>query len=201
MLTLNPGTKFGRLTIVREIEKQGDKRKFECQCLCGKNTSVTLSNLRTGHIVSCGCYSKEIKTKHGLRNHPLYIVWFCMIDRCYNKDHEQYKRWGGRGIKVCRAWRTKKTGIQNFIAWAKNQWEPRLELDRIDNDGNYCPENCRFTTKKKQARNRGNNVWVKYNGKKMLLIRVWEKYGNPNTKYSVVINRFRRGWSIIEAIS
>jgi len=86
---------------------------------------------------------------HGYRYHPLYKVWVDMRQRCYNKNNTQYKDWGGRGITVCEEWMSPKA----FIDWALPLWKKGLELDRTDNDGNYCPENCRFVTHAENSRN------------------------------------------------
>jgi len=86
---------------------------------------------------------------HGYTNHPLYVVWANMKQRCYNKNNTQYKDYGGRGIAVCEEWMSAKA----FIDWALPLWKKGLELDRTDNDGNYCPENCRFVTSKENVHN------------------------------------------------
>lgn len=94
----------------------------------------------------------EARKTHGLSKHTLYNTWRAMIRRCYNPKHVAFQNWGGRGIKVCAAWRE---GPEAFVTWGlKNGWKPGLELDRKNNNGNYTPSNCRFVTDKQQANNR-----------------------------------------------
>jgi len=152
-------SKYGRLTVLREVGQGKNKsRRFECLCECGKKTIVRLTHLRGGRTISCGCAqrdgavrSNKNRTKHGLCNHPLYVVWNNMVQRCINSNSTSYRYYGERGIKVCDGW---KNDSSNFIAWAlKNGWEKGLQIDRIDNNGNYKPSNCRFVTPKENTRN------------------------------------------------
>lgn len=105
--------------------------------------------------------------KHGLRHDPLYSVWANMKNRCYNKNDPHYERWGGRGITVCKEWRN---NFKLFYDWAvANGYRKGLTLDRIDNNGNYEPSNCRWSTIKEQNRNKRNVKFIEYNGKSQLL--------------------------------
>lgn len=105
--------------------------------------------------------------KHGLRHDPLYGVWANMKNRCYNKNDPHYERWGGRGITVCKEW---KNNFKSFYDWAvANGYRKGLTLDRIDNNGNYEPSNCRWSTIKEQNRNKRNVKFIEYNGKSQLL--------------------------------
>lgn len=106
-------------------------------------------------------------TQHGLRFHPLYHVWVDIRQRCTNTNHKRYYGWGGRGIKVCEEWRTFKP----FYDWAiSNNWEKGLQIDRIDNDGNYEPSNCRFVTTEVNSRNKRNNKYVSIDGESKIII-------------------------------
>lgn len=149
--------KFGKLIIIKELE-QGKKyrRKFLCKCDCGSETVIYLTNLRRNHTVSCGCSLKEWivenKTIHNLRKHPLYKTWAGMKFRCSNPGASHFEHYGGRGILMCDEW---KNNFQSFYDWSiKAGWEKGLEIDRIDNDGNYEPNNCRWVTHQINCQNR-----------------------------------------------
>jgi len=151
-IAVSPGDRFGRLTVIREAPVNGrGYRQIELSCDCGNNKIVVLQNLVNGSTVSCGCYRKEKATKHGHADHPLFSVWRNMLSRCYNPKVKSYEHYGSRGITVCEEW--KEAAV--FIDWGLNNgWQPGLELDREDNEGNYAPGNCRFVTRKVNANNR-----------------------------------------------
>lgn len=105
--------------------------------------------------------------KHGLSYTRLYRIWHKMKDRCYNKNDNRYKNYGARGIKICEEW---KNDFLSFYTWAcNNGYKDTLSIDRIDNNSDYYPGNCRWTTTKEQTRNRTTNVWVEYKGSKKVV--------------------------------
>jgi hypothetical protein len=160
--------------------------------------SVRLSSLKCRSIISCGCYHKETVTTHGMsrggERHPLYTVYDSMIQRCYSKNHILYKRHGARGIKVCREWLDNKNV---FFAWASDKWKPGLWIERIDNNGNYTPKNCTFSTPRDNTNNREcSRTWM-FKGKKSSIFEISEAVGIDS---STLLHRLGRGLSLQEAI-
>ncbi len=152
-LEIPVGSVFGRLTVVKEIP--GKPRHFEVSCNCGSEKFITrLDNLTRGISKSCGCYQKEAvrkaNTTHGKSNENLYHVWEAIIQRCLNKNNSYYHHYGGRGIMVCDSWKS----FEPFYEWALSYYKNGLEIERINNNGNYCPENCTFTDRKNQTYNK-----------------------------------------------
>ena len=170
-LEINQGDKFGKWTIVEEIASKiisnKPRRVFRCKCECGNISEVQLGCLRNGHSTSCGCEQKrraaEAQTIHGLANkHPLYLTWKNMKKRCNYPSASEYKNYGERGICVCEEW---FNSFQSFYDWTiNNGWSRELTIDRINTNGNYCPENCRWSTVETQMNNMTKNHYIEYNG-------------------------------------
>ena len=158
-----PGQKINRLTFIKETEPKifmcgARPRRAKFKCHCGKEFITNIQSVRNGNTASCGCYhihrATLINTKHGLRQHPLYAVWCTMKARCYNLNNKRYKNYGERGIKVCKTWRE---SFKTFYDWCiANGYERGLTIDRINNNGNYEPSNCRFVTNEINSQNRHN---------------------------------------------
>ena len=157
--------KFGKLTILSIIPNPDHKwggAKFLCQCDCGNKCEVLMSNLlhKDRPTKSCGCLSREITSKrsikHGLHGTRIYNIWSQMKRRCYRKEDDKYYCYGARGIRVCDEW---LNDVVKFKDWAlANGYRDDLTIDRIDSNGNYCPENCRWIPLREQAWNKTNTI-------------------------------------------
>jgi hypothetical protein len=145
------GQRFGRLIALSSFQKPNNNRYFwNCKCDCGETVIVASHHLRSGATKSCGCIKKEFlqenkfSKKHGFYLTKLYAVWDAMKQRCNNQNHKAYYRYGGRGIVICQDW----YDFQNFHDWAMSHgYQEGLSIDRIDNNGNYCPSNCQWITR------------------------------------------------------
>ena len=190
--------RFGRLTVLKKMDNnRHGQLMWLCLCDCGKEKIIRGNNLKSGDIKSCGCLHREIMTQHGhLKNgktSKTYDVWHNMIQRCINPKNKYYKNYGGRGIKVCKRWMT----FENFLI-DMNESPGGYAIDRIDNDKGYYKSNCRWATRKEQARNKRNNRLITYRGKTQCLAEWAEKLKIP---YPVLYGRFRRGWATEKALT
>jgi hypothetical protein len=150
-----PGDVFGKLTIVSaapDIFKY--KKRWLCNCSCGQNSIVYQMHLRSGRTTSCGCSAGSIT--HGDTGSIEYFTWLSMSARCNNPKHKAYIHYGARGITVCDRWKD----YTNFLADMGRRPAGNYSLDRIDNDGNYTPSNCRWATKWEQARNKRPRIAI-----------------------------------------
>lgn len=193
------GKRFGSL-VVKDIRHEPSGKPYRwmwlCKCDCGKEKWIRADALTSGHSKTCGCGKRyDGATVHGESKTRLYMIWGRMIERC--SPHSMYgtDRYAKRGISVCEEWKD----YEQFARWAKeNGYSDNLSIERIDNNGNYCPENCKWIEQKKQARNRGTTHWVEYQGKKMSLAEACEIAGMP---YKQVFSRLKWNWPLEEALS
>lgn len=175
---------------------QGKKEYWQkCICVCGVIKNIRCRHLKTTN--SCGCVHKKDSSekwlKHGYGGTPEYESWFKMKDRCLNTDYHAYKDYGGRGITICERWLDEENGISNFVEDMGKRPSSKYTLDRIDNNGNYEPKNCRWATKKEQSRNRRSNVLFRYNNEEKCAAEWCEQLKMPKSTF---FNRLKRGWSI-----
>lgn len=169
------GMEFGRLLVIKDAGKRNANKKiiYLCKCNCGNVVEVAGQELKKGDTKSCGCLRKEMMTTHNSYQTRLYKIWAGMISRCYCETATGYKHYGARGIKVCEEWRK----FETFSEWScESGYKDDLTIERKNVNGDYCPENCKWATRKEQNRNRRNNVFVTIKGLKMTLIDVSEKY-------------------------
>lgn len=197
------GQRFGRLVVQERLPKNdGHVSWWLCKCDCGNVKQVRGSCLKRGDTKSCGCLSRELASERGkslLRKHGwygtrLYGIWHNIVDRCSNPKSLAYKHYGGRGIKMCKEWRENPS---TFCEWAvANGYADNLTIDRIDNNKDYKPSNCRWVTNNAQQVNKRNNVTIEYNGKRQCvaewareldldqskIYRLVAKYGTANAE-------------------
>lgn len=195
------GHKYGRLRVIKRDKNRKGRTAWLCKCDCGTFVTVLRQSLRSGATVSCGCYMREVTIKaHKKHGHspssgksPEYSAWVSMIQRCNNPNSRAYKDYGARGIIVCDEWMS----FDNFLRDMGCRPDS-MTLDRIDNNGNYEPSNCRWATRKQQMRNRRNNRILEYNGKKLTLTEWSEETG---LTIETIRNRLRLGWDLSHALT
>lgn len=187
------GKTFGRLTVSSRAAGPGPK--WHCLCSCGNSVIVRGEHLRSGSTRSCGCLNNETRKrgKHQLSKTSEYHIWQSMKDRCENQNNRAFKNYGGRGIKVCDRWHD----VANFVA-DMGRKPDGLSLDRIDNDGNYEPGNCRWATYREQSNNQRKNVFVTYRGQRMSFSEAWRLSGTTVDNRTARF-RFATGWALEDA--
>jgi hypothetical protein len=200
------GQRFGRLVVQRKLDvRDSDNRiMWACLCDCGAFTQVSGHHLRSGNTKSCGCLQKEAiritaksNAKHGEAGKTrLYNIWKGMKKRCLSPSHKSYSSYGGRGITICDEW----LEYVPFMQWAiANGYKQGLTLERVDNNGPYSPENCRWATCKVQANNRRNSVILEYDGQAKTLA-MWAEERNVNL-YTLWDRIKRYNWPIKKALT
>lgn len=203
------GQRFGRLTVLgrRPSDKSG-RIRWECLCDCGNKTIVAGTRLRKGASKSCGCYQRDAVRAHNLthgetRQKPgeqriprIYRIWANMKTRCNNPNTPYYDRYGGRGIRVCPEW---TDSFEAFHAWAISAgYDDAKEIDRIDNDGDYTPENCRWVPHEAQQNNKENTVRITHAGQTRTLS---EWAAITGLKSKTIWQRLQRGKTPEEALT
>ena len=172
------GKRYGRLVALKVVRT--NPVYWLCKFDCGKYTKVRSSNLQTGQVQSCGCLNDEVITKHNMARTRIYKVFNSMKQRCNNPNDKGYYLYGARGIKICDEWNNIENGFINFYNWAitngydENAKFQECTIDRIDVNGNYEPNNCRWINNKEQALNKTTNRYLTYNGKTQTVLE-WSK--------------------------
>lgn len=201
------GTVFGRLTVTCRAGSGSyrDGRKFatwKCVCECGSEVVVCGTELRKGHVRSCGCLRAELFRKnnpsiriHGMWRSPIYAIWRAAKKRCSDPTYPEYKSYGGRGISMCPEW---VASFQSFYEHIGPRPSPEYSLDRIDNDRGYEPGNVRWATREEQASNKRTNRIVEYDGERTTVTRLARRLG---LEPYIVRNRMSQGWSVSDAVS
>ena len=191
------GQYFGRLKVLCYYNTADDKdrkAKWLCECACGRFKVISGKSLRDGDTKSCGCIKEE--QKHPLCNTRLHSIWKNMKTRCYLPSKPCFKRYGARGIVVCNDW---KNSFSSFAEWAIGSgYRDSLTLDRIDNNGDYTPKNCRWVTRQRQSNNMASNHLVTFNGRTQTLMDWSRETGIP---HSTLWKRLKEGWTEEEALT
>jgi hypothetical protein len=192
------GRRFGRLLVLAEAARTHKSIQWQCLCDCGNYVVTFASDLNTGRTKSCGCLQKE-RASESNRTHQrsktkLYRIWRAMIERCSNSNNKRFSAYGGRGITVCDRW----AHFENFLA-DMGEVPEGSSLDRIDNDGPYSPENCRWASVTRQARNKRSTIWLEFEGRRQSLPDWANEVGLKRSTLSQRI--FKLGWSVQRALT
>lgn len=192
------GKRFGLLTVIERTNKKGGNAfLLKCKCDCGNETFVQRGHLTSGTTKSCGCLQGYNFKTHGDTGTRLHNIWRGFLSRCSNPNVKCYERYGGRGITVCDEWKGEH-GFEHFKKWAiTNGYRDDLTIDRKNVNGNYCPENCKWSTIKEQNNNKRKNIKLKYNGKEQTIAQWAEELG---VSYSMLYSRIKKGWSVEKAL-
>lgn len=195
------GQRFGKLVVTGQGERTPKGRiMWECLCDCGKRHNVSTCHLKSGAITDCGCGKSKRTTernlKHGGASSRLYNIWIKMRDRCKNPNSQDWGLYGGKGVKVCQDW---DSSFELFREWSlANGYDDTKTIDRRNSDGDYCPDNCRWTTSEVQANNTSRNRKICYKGETLTISEASKKYG---IDYSVLKSRITSyNWPVEKAI-
>ena len=202
------GSDFGYWHVVSRAPNDKDGNTYwNCQCVCGTERVISGHNLRRGYTTNCGCMTKKLLSeshiKHGgssiyatSENTKLYKVWNSMRSRCKNETSQSYSYYGGRGINICEEW---DNSFEAFRKWSlDNGYKIGLTIDRINVNGDYCPENCRWVDRVTQANNTTRTRYVTYNGETRT-IKEWSEITGIN--YNTLVGRlYRYHWPVEDAL-
>ena len=197
------GKRYSRLLVIKLMPDRNKYKRavFECLCDCGATIYCEGGNLRSGNSKSCGCYNIDSiinrNTTHGMSKTREHHIWTGIIARCYNKKCKEYKYYGGRGIKMCKRW---LNGFAFFFEDMGNCPENH-SIDRKNNNSDYKPSNCRWTTQKEQCNNKRNNTVINYMGKKLTISQWSDEIGINSNTISSRIFRGDNPRSVIQKLS
>lgn len=199
------GNKYNNLTIQKDLGMVEHSHIVQCVCDCGNIIDRRLDQIKSGAVKSCGCFKKSMLVKrnkanfygtHNKSKTRLYRIWADMKQRCINPKQKVYKNYGGRGIKICDDW---KSDFMTFYNWAMNNgYSDKLSIDRLDVNGNYEPNNCRWVNQKVQLRNTRRTIIIKIGNQEKCLKDWCAVYNKP---YSTVCGRIKSGYSKTNALT
>lgn len=197
------GRQFGFLTVLETSNNRSNegRKVWKCLCECGNVVEKDTKALLTGGVRSCGCKRAELHNqsdkcvKHGMYNTRLYRTWSAMRNRCSNSANHAYRYYGGRGITVCSEWEE----FESFMEWAmENGYQENLTIDRINVDGNYEPDNCRWATLEIQANNKRTSKYIEFQGEKHT-VSEWSRITGFSKE--LIAQRLKRGWTEEETLT
>lgn len=196
-MDIHIGDKFYSWTVIDDKPRKLKRKNpnligYLCECSCHNKTQKIIEKnaLLSGHSKSCGCTRHK---KHGMAHSKIYRQWAVMKRRCYDTKLKGYNDYGGRGISVCDEW---LNNFESFYQWAiANGYDETKSIDRINVNGNYCPDNCKWSTSKEQANNKRNNIILEYNGKSLTL-KQWSEQDEVRIKYGTLLRRYHLGWDV-----
>jgi hypothetical protein len=194
------GDEYGELTVIEFVGAVKGSGVYKCKCTCGNTKEFFLSNLRMGRTKSCGCrrdesVSKKLR-KHGDRHTRLYQIWTNIKSRCTNPNTSSYKYYGDKGIGISDEW---KDDYSKFKEWSlENGYDEKMTIDRVDNNGGYYPDNCRWTDRITQSRNRDCAWYITIDGITKHAKDWCKEYG---VNYKTAHNRLSYGWSDVDAVT
>lgn len=198
------GQRFGRLIVLKRTDNdKWGNLCWLCKCDCGKKIIVQGGNLKSNNTQSCGCLHKErvstINTIHGHKKNgevtQIYTAWCHIKQRCTNLKDKDYQDYGGRGIVICSRW---KNSFENFLEDMQKGWKPKLTIERIEKNGDYYPGNCKWATRKEQARNTRHNHLISHLGQ-IQCISVWSEKTGISER--VIWWRINHDWSTEETLT
>jgi hypothetical protein len=194
------GQRFGNWQVVGPHIREPHKTMWACRCDCGTERRVNAADLRNGKSTNCGCIRRQkvgaSNYKHGMGRTRLHARWLGMIARCEDPKHKGWKNYGGRGIRVCQRWR------ESFVAFLEDMGQPPTQghkIDRIDNDADYEPANCRWTTNRENCRNGRHNRFLEHNGLRLTL-KEWEERTGIGY-YTIAMRIDHYGWTVAKALT
>lgn len=194
------GQKINKLLVLEFFENKNKRTYWKCLCDCGNIKEILGTHLVQGKTKSCGCYNSEkasqsCKNRTIIPNKRIMYIWQSMKQRCYKEDSISYKNYGAKGIKICNEW---LNNPKVFYDWAiNNGYEERLTIDRINNNGDYEPNNCRWTDWETQMRNTKHNIIINYQGETNCVKYFIDKY---KLNQFAIYSRLKRNWSVKDAI-
>jgi len=199
-LKVKEGDRYIRFTILKEVQTKeypngSSHRMFECMCDCGNSRIIGLASLRSGATQSCGCLRDELVTTHGMSDTRQYNIWDSMLQRVTNPKNDRYKDYGGRGITVCKNW----LNFECFWEDMAEGYSDELTIDRRDNTKGYCKENCQWSDRKTQQRNRRSNHIIKFRGEEKCIAEWAEDIGMGYTTLCARIHIL--GWSAEKSLT
>ncbi len=185
--------RFGRLIVVERLPNSPTRHaRWKCVCNCGNTHEAFAATLRRGAVKSCGCLTTRT---HGKTDTKVYETWCRIKARCYNKNNPKYPDYGGRGIEVCARW---LNSFENFYEDMGELSSKDHSIDRIDNDGDYEPGNCQWSTRREQGRNKRNNVWLEFKGKRQTVAE-WSR--ETGISDFALYSRVRNNWTTEQVLT